>query len=499
MGRSTNITAAIASAVAQATGFTLFIYFSPLNPLHNSPSSSLTDKELLWHQGRHQFWAILFFSFTFSMSFMSFALRIRDELGDRSKHEDALKAKTKETTEEKSKTTKVTKSTSSTKLTKVESETHDTKEARSTKIEQSSEEVRETDEPSNFDEHVKTRVELVNTKTALKKEQERVNRIEQVMESLQAQVGVLRARLTVQDAEAKNKRKRVQTMEEDGQRQADILATRIMTQEAKMEEVLERLDENDSSHDAIGVWIEKLTREGKEIKEELERFDGVDEEISEVYHILRKEVSKIQETAKDNLEELRADALTVEQYWTEEFQRIDDNRQSREWDFKEEIKIELKKELKREQEMREIDEWWEKRLGQGEITEEELIASQEAEDEMEVGVTNTASRLERSSQTEVEPIETRVDEEVEGDMGGHKKQETHTSAEIETPIQEKNHPLSKAVEYATQNSLDQERNAEMKDIEQGKDEGMEDITHELEDAAEVEGKDSDLDKEWTEL
>ncbi|TGO61826.1 hypothetical protein BCON_0024g00260 [Botryotinia convoluta] len=495
MVRSTNVTAAIASAVAQATGLTLFIYFSPPNPLCNSSSSSFTDEELLSHQDRRQFWAVLLFFFTFSMSFMPFALRIRDERGDRSEHEDALKAKTKE----EPKTTKVTKSTSSTKLTKVESETNDTKEARSTKIEQSSEEVRETDETCNFDEHMKTRVELVNTKTALKKEQERVNRIEQAMESLQAQVGVLRARLTVKDAEAKNKRKRVQALEEDLQRQTDVLATRIMTQEAKMEEVLKRLDENDSSHEAIGVWIEKFKSEGKKTKEELKRFDCVDEEIDEVYHHLEKEVSIIRETAKDNLEELRTDILTLEQYWTEEFQRIDDNRQSREWDLREEIRIEIKNDLRREQEIKEIDEWWERRLGQGEVTEEELIANQEAEDEMEAEFTNTASRVERSSQTDAEPIEIRVNQEVEGDMGSDKKQEADPLAETETLIQERKHPLYKAIEYAMQYSLDQERDAEMRDLEQGKDDVMEDITHELKDAAEVEGEGSDLEEEWTEL
>ncbi|TGO26997.1 hypothetical protein BPAE_0049g00240 [Botrytis paeoniae] len=449
MVRSTSITAAIASAVAQATGFTLFICFSPPNPPYNSSSSSFTDEKLLWHKDRRQFWVILFFLFTFSMSFMPFALRIRDERDDRSEHEDALKAKTNDKTKEEPKTTKVTKSTSSTKLTKMESETNDTKEARSTKIEQSSEEVRETDETCNFDEHVKTRVELVNTKTALKKEQERVNRIEQVMESLQAQVGVLRARLTVKDAEAKNKRKRVQAMEEDRQRQADILATRIMTQEAKMEEVLERLDENDSSHDAIGVWIEKFKSEGEKTEKKLKRLDFVDEDI---------------------------DA-----------------------DLREEIKTEIKNDLRREQEMREIDEWWERRLGQGEVTEEELIANQEAEDEMEAEVTNTASREESSSQTEVEPIETRVNQEVVGNRGGDKEEEADTSAKIERPIQERNHPLYKAVEYAMQSSLDQERDAEMKDLKQGKGDVMEDITHELKDGAEVEGKGSVLDEEWTEL
>ncbi|KAF7886979.1 uncharacterized protein EAF02_003626 [Botrytis sinoallii] len=485
---STSIAVGLASAVGQATSFTLFIYFSPPNLLHKYLSILLTDGELCWHQG-HQFCAILsfFFTFIFSMSVIPCVLRIRGEKGDRSEHENALEAKTKDKTEEEP------------IMTKMESETNDIKEARSSKIQQSSEEVKETDKSSNYDELVEIRVELVNTKTALKKEQERVNRIEQVMESLQAQVDVLQARLTVKDAEAKNERKMVEAMEEDREGRADLLETGMMTLEAKIEEVLERLDENDKSHEAIGEWVEKFNSEGAKTKGELKRFDRVDKEINGVYRHLRKEVRKIQETAKGNLEELRADVQAVEKYWMEELQRIDDNRQSREWDLRGEIKTEIKNDLRREQEIKEIDEWWEKRWGPGGVTEEQLIAYHEAQDKKEAEVSNIASNVERSSHADAEAVETRVEQKMVENLDGDKKQEADPLVESETPIQEKKYPSHKAVEHAMQPSLDQERDAEMKDVDQGKDEVMEDITHELEDGAEVKEKGDNLDEEWTEL
>ncbi|KAF7939570.1 hypothetical protein EAE99_001375 [Botrytis elliptica] len=481
---STSIAVGLASAVGQATSFTLFIYFSPPNLLHKSLSILLTDGELYWYQG-HQFCAILsfFFTFIFSMSVIPRVLRIRGEKGDRSEHEDALEAKTKDKTEEEP------------KMTKMESETNDIKEGRSSKIQQSSEEVKETDKTSNYDELVKIRVEFVNTKTALKKEQERVNRIEQVMESLQAQVGVLQARLTVKDAEAKNERKMVEAMEEDCEGRADLLETGMMTLEAKMEEVLERLDENDKSHEAIGEWVEKFNSEGAKTKGELKRFDRVDKEINGVYRHLRKEVRKIQETAKDNLEELRAEVEAVEKYWMEELQRIDDDRESREWDLRGEIKTEIKNDLRREQEIKEIDELWEKRWGPGGVTEEQLIAYHEAQDKMEAEV----SKIERSSHADAEAVETRVKQKMVENLDGEKKQEADPLVESETPIQEKKYPSHKAMEHAMHSSLDQERDAEMKDVEQGTDGVMEDITHELEDGAEVEEKGDILDEEWTEL
>ncbi|TGO42558.1 hypothetical protein BHYA_0007g00580 [Botrytis hyacinthi] len=425
MFRLTYVTAAIASALAQAPGFT-FIYLNPPNPLRNYPSSHFSDQELLWHKGRRQFSAIILFLFTFSMTFLSFALRIRNARGNRNEHEDALKAK--------------------------------------------------------------TCAELVIDKTALKKEQERLNRIEQVMESLQAQVGVLRARLTVRDAEARIQNRKVQAMAGDRQSQAHILATRIMTQEAKMEEVLEKLDENGASHDAIEVWIEKFNSEGEKTKEELKKFDCVDKEINALYHYLVKEACIIREIANGDLEKLRAHVSTVERRCKEEFQRIHGDKQIRERDLRDKIRTEVQDTLRREQDIKDIDELWRSRFGKGKFTKEKLITNQEVEEDMETEVTDTDSRVQRSSQAEVE-----------GDVGGDKKQEADASAETETPIQDKTHPLYKAVEDSTQSSIDQERDAEMKDLEQGKDEVMEDITHELENGAEAEEKDNDSDEEWTEL
>ncbi|KAF7901014.1 hypothetical protein EAF00_003235 [Botryotinia globosa] len=403
MIRLTYTTAAIASATAQIPVLFLVIYFSPPIPLHNYPSSSFSDEELLRHKGRRQLSAIIICLFTFSMTFMSFALRIRDERSTRSEHGDAWKAK--------------------------------------------------------------TCAEFVIAKIAPKKEKERVNRTEQVMESLQAQVGVLRARLTVRDAEARNKSTRVQAMEEDRQRQAAILVTRIMTQEAKMKEVWERLDENDSSHDAIRVWIEKFKSEGEKTKEELKKFDCVDKEINALYHYLVKEASIIREFANGDLEKLRVDIETFKRRCAEEFRRIHGDRLIRELVLREEIKTDVKNDLRREQEMRE----------------------------------DTTSREESSSQREVELVETRFNQEVVGNTGGDKKQEADTSAKVKTPIQERNSFLHKALASAIQSSLDQERDAEKKDLEQGKDEAMEDITHKLKNGADVEGEGNDPDEEWTEL
>ncbi|KAF7944759.1 uncharacterized protein EAE97_005392 [Botrytis byssoidea] len=400
MVRLTYTTAAIASATAQIPGLFLVIYFSPP---HNYPSSSFSDEELLRHKGRRQVSAIMIFLFTFSMTFLSFALRIKDERGNKSEHGDAWKAK--------------------------------------------------------------TCAELVIVKTALKKEKERVNRIEQVMESLQAQVGVLRARLTVRDAEARNKSTRGQAMEDDRQRQTEILVTRIITQEAKMKEVWERLDENDSCHDAIGVWIEKLKSEGEKTKEELRKFDCVDKEINALYQYLVKEASIIREFANGDLEKFRVDIETFKRCCAEDFRRIHGDRLIRELVLREEIKTEIKNDLRREQEMRE----------------------------------DTASRGESSSQRNAEPVETRVNQEVVGNTGGDKKQEADTSAKAKTPIQERKSFLHKALASAIQSSLDQERDAEMKDLEQGKDEAMKDITHELKNRAEVEGEGNNPDEEWTEL
>ncbi|TGO17957.1 hypothetical protein BTUL_0013g00300 [Botrytis tulipae] len=403
MVRLTYTAAAIASATAQIPVFFLVIYFSPPSSLHNYPSPSFSDEELLWHKGRRQVSAIIIFLFTFSMTFMSFALRIRDERGTRSEHGDAWKAK--------------------------------------------------------------TCAELVIAKTALKKEKERVNRIEEVMESLQAQVGVLRARLTVRDAEARNKSTRVQAMEEDRQRQTGILVTRIMTQEAKMKEVWERIDKNNNSHDAIRVWIEKFKSEGEKTKEELKKFDCVDKEINALYRYLVKETSIIREIANGDLEKLGADIETFKRRCAEEFRRINGDRLLRELVLREDIKTDVKNDLRREQEMRE----------------------------------DTVSREESSSQREVEPVETRVNQEVVGNTGGAKKQEADTSAKVKTPIQERNSYIHKALASAIQSSIDQERDAEMKDLEQGKDEVMEDITQKLKNGAEVEAEGNNPDEEWTEL
>ncbi|KAF7900360.1 uncharacterized protein EAF01_007662 [Botrytis porri] len=450
MIRSIKIATEIAYAVTQAASITFFIYSCPPDPLYIFLSPPLTDEELLWYQGCRQVWAILFFLYIFGMTFMPILLRYSVKQGDRSEHEDAQ-------------TTKVTISTNSTKLTKVESETNDTKEARTTKIEQSSEEVRETDDTSNVDEHVKTQVELVNVRTALEKEQERVNRMEQVMESLQAQVGVLRAVSRVKDAEARNKRSRAQSMEEDRQIQTDILATRIMTQEAKMEEVLERLDEHDSSNEILRVWIEKLKREAEKVQMKGERIDAIDGEINRMYDILEQEVRKMQEAENKKLKEFRTHMMAFEDYWTEELEKIYDRRGSRESDLKEEIRSQVRNDLRKEQELRESD-GWQRRSAQEEVIKDDSMANQEAEDEMEGEVPNTVSSIEHSSQTDAENLETRVNQEVEVDMGGDKKQD-----------------------------------AEMDDLEKGKNGGMEDITHELEDKAEVERKDGAVDEEWTEL
>lgn len=403
MFKLTYTTAAIASAAAQVPSFIILVYFSPPSPQRNSPPYYYSDQELLWRKGRRQLCTIMLFLLTFSMSFISFALKIRNARGSRSEHEDALKAK--------------------------------------------------------------ACVELVNAKTALKEEQERFNRIEQVMESLQAQFGVLRARLTVRDAEARIQNRKVQTMEEDRQRQAHILALRIMTQEAKMEEVWKKLDEHGASHDAMEVWIEKFNSEGEKTKEELKKFDWVDKEIDALYHYLVKEACKIREIANGNLEKIRADILTVERRCTEKFQKMNVNEQIRERDLIQKIKTQIQDDLPREWEMNYVDEWWQNMFGEGRFTKEKLITNQE----------------------------------VEGVMGGDKKQEADTLTRLETPIQGKAHPLYKADEHATQSSLDQKRDTEMRVIEQGSDEPMEDITHELKNGAEVEEEENDSDEEWTEL
>ncbi|THV51348.1 hypothetical protein BGAL_0114g00200 [Botrytis galanthina] len=403
MFKLTYTTAAIASVAVQVPSFIIFVYFSPPSPQRNSPPYYYSDQELLWRKGRRQLCTIMLFLFTFSMSFISFALKIRNARGNRSEHEDALKEK--------------------------------------------------------------TCVELVNAKTALKEEQERFNRIEQVMESLQAQFGVLRARLTVRDAEARIQNRKVQTMEENRQRQAHLLALRIMTQEAKMEEVWKKLDEHGASHDAMEVWIEKFNSEGEKTKEELKNFDWIDKEIDALYHYLVKEACKIREIANGDLEKIRADILTVERRCTEKFQKMNDNGQIRERDLIQKIKTQIQDDLPREWEMNYVDEWWQSRFGEGKFTKEKLITNQE----------------------------------VEGVMGGDKKQGADTLIKLETPIQERKHSLHKAVEHSMQSSLDQERDTELKGFEQGKDEAMEDITHELKNGAEIEEEENDSDEEWTEL
>ncbi|KAF7956638.1 hypothetical protein EAE96_003972 [Botrytis aclada] len=401
MVRSTSISAATTRAMCLATGVTLSIYYY-LYPLYKSSSSSTTDEESLWHKYDRQFSAILLFFVTFCKSFKPFGLKISDAKVHRIEHEDTKKAKTEEQT-------------------------------------------------CNLVELVKLRVELVTAKTALKKEQERVNRIEQVMESLQAQVGVLRASLTVKDAEAKNKRKREQAMEADCQRKGDILAKRIMIQEETLEKLFKRLDTNEDILEAVVAQIEELIDEGNETKKELKRFDR---KIDDVDHHFNQEVDKIQKTAKENLEELQTDLLAAENYWGAEFVRLEDTRKNRELDLKEEIKVKIKNDLAREQKTKEIDEFWEEKYGKGPVTEEQLIAIQEAEDKMYAEVTNTASRIKQFLQTKAELVEKRVD---------------------------------------------QEGDAEMKDLENGKNDVLEDITHELEDGAEVEEEDSGSDEEWTEL
>ncbi|TEY74761.1 hypothetical protein BOTCAL_0070g00280 [Botryotinia calthae] len=494
MVRSTNIIAAILSPVSLAIGFTLFIYFNPPGHLWNSPSASFTKEESSSYQSRGQSWALLLFLFAFSMSFMPFALKIWDGRRNKTEHEVTLQAETKEDTKAETKTTKLTTSIKSTKLTEVESETSETKEARSTKI-----------EPSNFSAIFKMNVELVKAKTALKIEQERVNRIELVMESLQSQIGVLQAKLTVKEGEAKNKRKRVQAIEEDRQRQADILTRRIMIQEAKMEEVLERLEKNDRSHDAIDVCIENFTNEGVKTKEELKRFDCLDNKINEVEDLLVDEISNLEETAKDNLEELRADILGLENYLTEVFQNLEDKRHSRELEIKKEIKNEVKEELRREQEKKELDELREERLKMWEVA-----ANEEIKDEMKAVVTNTVPTVESSSQTEAETTETGMNQEAVETKDDDKKQETDPLTEIETMIREREYYRNRSVNLAIHYPLIRQRdtilkdlenggNGVMEDLEQGKDNVMEDTTDMLMDTVEGEGKGSGSDEDWDKL
>ncbi|KAK6609942.1 hypothetical protein H4I95_03001 [Botrytis cinerea] len=494
--------AAILSAVNQGTGSTLFRYFNPPGHLWNSSRASFTKEELLSYQGRRQSWAILLFLFAFSMSFMPFVLRIWDGRRNKTEHEVTLQAETKEDTKAKTKTTKLTTSIKSTKVTKAESETSEAKEARSTKIEPS-EKLTQGDQCDNFSTLFNMHVEIAKTKSALENEQERVNRMELVMESLQSQIDALQAKSTVKGGGAKN---RAQAIEEDRQRQTDILTTRIMTQEAKMEEVLGRLEENDRSHDAIDVCIENFTNEAVKTKEELKRFDCLDNKINEVEDLLGRYTE---------LGELFGGG----------FQNLEDKKHSRESEIRKDIKNGVKEELRREQEKRELDEFWEERLKNVGSNMEEVAINEEVQDEMKEEVTNTVPTVERSSQTEAETTETGINQEIVGTKGGDKKRETDPLAEIETQetkskqqvvetkddadktpetdpltkietmIRERERHPNRSVDlamhfylirerYKILEDLEREENGAIEDLEQGKDGVMEDITDTLKDTVE---------------
>ncbi|CCD46266.1 hypothetical protein BofuT4_P118160.1 [Botrytis cinerea T4] len=528
--------AAILSAVNQGTGSTLFRYFNPPGHLWNSSRASFTKEELLSYQGRRQSWAILLFLFAFSMSFMPFVLRIWDGRRNKTEHEVTLQAETKEDTKAKTKTTKLTTSIKSTKVTKAESETSEAKEARSTKIEPS-EKLTQGDQCDNFSTLFNMHVEIAKTKSALENEQERVNRMELVMESLQSQIDALQAKSTVKGGGAKN---RAQAIEEDRQRQTDILTTRIMTQEAKMEEVLGRLEENDRSHDAIDVCIENFTNEAVKTKEELKRFDCLDNKINEVEDLLVDEISNLEEAAKDNLEEFRADILSLENYLAGGFQNLEDKKHSRESEIRKDIKNGVKEELRREQEKRELDEFWEERLKNVGSNMEEVAINEEVQDEMKEEVTNTVPTVERSSQTEAETTETGINQEIVGTKGGDKKRETDPLAEIETKetkskqqvvetkddadknpetdpltkietmIRERERHPNRSIDlamhfylirerYKILEDLEREKNGAIEDLEQGKDGVMEDIMDTLKDTVEGEEKGGSSDEDWEQV